>query len=110
MQREDKIRILHILDGCETVARFVEGRERSALDSDEMLRFALVRAIEVIGEAATRVSPSARAELSDIPWTQISSMRNRLIHAYFEVDHDIVWQTAIADIPDLHQALRYLRD
>jgi len=67
MQPEDRVRILHILDAFDSVRRFVTGRRREDLDSDEMLLFALVRAIEIIGEAATRVSEHTRGVLPDVP-------------------------------------------
>ena len=68
-----------------------------------------MHAIEVIGEAATRVSEQTREALPDVPWTQIMGMRNRLIHAYFEVNSDILWQTATEDVPTLAAALTHVR-
>ncbi|MEK9662499.1 MAG: HepT-like ribonuclease domain-containing protein, partial [Alphaproteobacteria bacterium] len=78
---------------CDTIADFIANRKRKDLDSDRMLLFALVRAVEIIGEAAARVSDETRAGLPDIPWQQIVSMRNRLIHAYFDIDRDVLWIT-----------------
>ena len=86
--------------------RFVSGRQRDDLDSDEMLRFALLRAIEIIGEAASRVSPEFRAAAPLISWARIVSMRNRLIHAYFDINRDILWTTATEALPALVPALR----
>ena len=60
-----------------------------------MLLFALVRATEIIGEAASRVSPESRTTAPTVPWARITGMRNRLIHAYFDIDHDILWRTAV---------------
>ena len=74
-----------------------------------MLLFALVRAIEVIGEAAGQVSKAARSEAPDIPWPLIVSMRNRLIHAYFDVNHDILWNTVITELPELLPKLEALK-
>jgi uncharacterized protein with HEPN domain len=71
-----------------------------------MLLFALVRAIEIMGEAASRLSPETRAMTSDVPWSQITGMRNRLIHACFDIDSDIVWLTATREIPALVPMLR----
>ena len=101
MLPEDRVRILHILEACAAVERFVHKRSRGDLDSDEMLLFALVRAMEIIGEAGARVSGERQALLTDVPWTRMAGMRNRLIHAYFDVDRDVVWRTAIDDIPAL---------
>jgi uncharacterized protein with HEPN domain len=74
-----------------------------------MLLFALVRAVEIIGEAASRVSEPTRAALPAAPWNQMAAMRNRLIHAYFDVNRDVVWQTAIEEIPALVTVLEAIR-
>jgi uncharacterized protein with HEPN domain len=73
-----------------------------------MLLFALVRAIEVIGEAAGRVSETTREAAADIPWSLIVLMRNRLIHADFDVDNDVVWKTVAEELPVLLPKLRAL--
>jgi len=90
-----------MIEAAETVAAFVVGRHRPDLDADRMLLFALVRAIEIIGEAASRVSPETRAIAPRVPWVQITDMRNRLIHAYFDIDPDVLWRTAIEEVPSL---------
>jgi uncharacterized protein with HEPN domain len=76
------------------------------LKSNLMLRFALVRAAEIFGEAASKVSVETRASAPSIPWREIVSMRNRLIHAYFDIDHDVLWKAATEEIPTLSAALR----
>jgi uncharacterized protein with HEPN domain len=101
MRAEDRIRLLHMIEAAEAALKFVAGRQRADLDSDRMLLFALVRAIEVVGEAATKVSEDCRNDASDIPWGLIVSMRNRLIHAYFDVDRDTLWKTAVDELPAL---------
>jgi uncharacterized protein with HEPN domain len=87
---------------------FISGKIRSDLDSDRMLVFAMVRAIEIVGEAAGRVSAPTREAAPEIPWSLIVSMRNRLIHAYFDVDHEVVWKTAAEELPQLLPKLRAL--
>ncbi|MFL6861598.1 MAG: DUF86 domain-containing protein [Allosphingosinicella sp.] len=74
----------------ETVQRFIAGRGRGDLDSDDMFRLALTRAIEVVGEAASRVTAATQHAHSEVPWRALAGMRNRLIHAYFEVDKNVV--------------------
>jgi uncharacterized protein with HEPN domain len=108
MPPEDRTRVLHMVEAAETIARFISGRARDDLDSDPMLLFALVRAVEVFGEAAAKVSPSTRATTAEIPWPQVVAMRNRLIHAYFDVDRNIIWRTATEEIPALLPVLREL--
>ncbi|MCB1447600.1 MAG: DUF86 domain-containing protein [Rhizobiaceae bacterium] len=71
------------------------------VDEEVQLRFALVRAIEIVGEAASKISPETKASLPNIPWTKIVGTRNRLAHAYFSVDHAILWNTATVAIPEL---------
>jgi uncharacterized protein with HEPN domain len=73
-----------------------------------MLLFALVRALEIIGEAASRVTEGTRAAAADIPWNLIVSMRNRLIHAYFDIDVNVVWKAATEELPELLPKLRAL--
>ncbi len=106
MDIEDSVRIRHMIDAAESALRFVQGRARADLDSDEMLHFALIRAIEIIGEAASKVSVEARSALPEVPWTEITAMRNRLIHAYFDINLDILWRTVQEDIPVLLADLR----
>ena len=108
MPPEDRIRILHMIDAAQTALDFASGRSRSDLDSDRMLVFALVRAIEVVGEAAGKVTGETRMAAPDIPWSLVVSMRNRLIHAYFDVDGDVVWKTASEELPELLPKLRAL--
>lgn len=71
------------------------------LDDKRMLTFAIIRAVEIIGEAANKISPSLKAAHPDVPWLNIIGMRNRLIHGYFDIDLDRVWDTVTLDLPAL---------
>ena len=84
---------------------FIAGCNRQTLDSNKMLVFALVRAIEIIGEAAANVSLECRERHPQIPWANIIGMRNRLVHAYFDVDLDILWNTATTKLEPLIEQL-----
>jgi uncharacterized protein with HEPN domain len=97
-----------MIEAAEIIAEFVSGRTRADLESNRTLLFALVRAVEVFGEAATKVSSTTRAAATAIPWAQIIAMRNRLIHAYFDVDRTIVWKTGTEEIPAVLPELRKL--
>ena len=88
MQVKDIVRIGHMVDAAETALTFIEGRRRADLETDTMLRFAVVRAIEIVGEAAAHVSVEGRAEASAVPWKQIVGMRNRVVHRYIDIDND----------------------
>jgi len=87
-----------MLDAARETISFACGRARSELDSDRMLVLTLMKSIEIIGEAAGKISDGERARHAAIPWADIVGMRNRLIHAYFDVNHDVLWQTVVADL------------
>jgi uncharacterized protein with HEPN domain len=97
-----------MIEAAEAVGRFIAGRSRPDLDGDELLRFALVRAVELFGEAASKVSDQTQSAGASVPWGRIVAMRNRLIHAYFDIDLDILWNTARVEIPGLLGDLRAL--
>ena len=99
MRPDDRVRLQHMLDAAQTAIDFMEGKGRAALDDDRMLLFAVVRAAEVLGEAASRVTPETRELYSDIPWRAASAMRNRLIHGYFDIDREVVWATVKSELP-----------
>ncbi|GAC1475186.1 MAG: DUF86 domain-containing protein [Isosphaeraceae bacterium] len=88
-------------DAASIAVRFAAGKSREDLESDLMLQFALVRALEIIGEAAARLTEENRAAHPEIPWINIIGMRNRLAHGYFDVDLDIVWRTVSVSLPRL---------
>jgi len=90
LREEDRIRFQHMLDAAIEARRFIEGRQPEDIAHDSMLAFALVRAIEIIGEAASKISPEGRAAVPNLPWPSIVGMRNRLVHAYFEIDYERV--------------------
>ena len=101
MFRDGAIRLRHMLDAAREAIVFTQNRTRAMLDSDRMLTLSLVKSIEIIGEAATRVSRECQGRYPAIPWASIIAMRNRLIHAYFDVDLDRVWDTIMTDLPPL---------
>jgi uncharacterized protein with HEPN domain len=92
-------------DAAKKVIAFSEGRARADLDGDEMYALAIVRLLEIVGEAAKGVSESTRGRYGDIPWSQIADTRDRLIHGYFNVDYDIVWAIITKDLPPLVRKL-----
>ena len=104
VQRE-VIRLRHMLDYAQEAVALVQGRTRADLEDDRLLELGLVRLLEVVGEAASRVPMEDRALYSDIPWPQIIGLRNRLIHGYDAVDQDILWQIVVEDLPPLIMVL-----
>jgi uncharacterized protein with HEPN domain len=108
MNPDDRLRLRHLMDALNSAIRFVRGRDREDLDSDEMLLFALVRAVEVAGEAASKVTADTRAALTELPWDSMIGMRNRLVHAYFDINHDILWTTVTEATPPLVERISKL--
>ncbi len=105
MYKDDWVRIRHMVDAAEEALVFVKNKTRKLLESDRMLVLSLLRSIEIIGEAASQVSKEFQSKHCEIPWREIIAMRNRLIHAYFDVDLDQVWETVQNDLPSLIASL-----
>lgn len=101
MRRNDEIRLRHMLDAAREAVAFARGRTRGELAVDRQLTLAVVKALEIVGEAASQVTESTRGELPDVPWARVVAMRNRLVHAYFSINLDIVWRTVREDLPPL---------
>lgn len=105
MSKSDVIRLRHMLDATRKAVEFSKDRQRSDLETDELLALAIVRLIEVIGEAASKIEPDIYERYPDIPWRSIIGARNRFIHGYDDIDHDIVWSIVVNDLPPLAEQL-----
>lgn len=97
-----------MLDAAREAVGFLRDRRRSDLDHDLQLVWALVKAVEIIGEAAYQLSPDTKRDVSDVPWEKIIGMRHRLVHAYFDINLDILWKTVQEGLPPLITALEKL--
>ena len=95
----------HIMEEIEVVERSIEGKNKAEVVDDDILSRAVVRSIEVIGEAVKKLSPEAKAKYPDIPWKNIAGTRDHLIHAYFAVDMDIVWDIIQNKFPEIKPAI-----
>lgn len=104
-QHDDMIRLRHMLDASVEARDLIADKTRQDLDSERVLSLALVRLLEIVGEAAGRVSPETQFDTPEIPWPQIVGLRNRLIHGYDVVDMDILWKILKADLPLLIEHL-----
>lgn len=100
-RHEDEVRLGHMLDHAIEAVEVCRDRTRADLDSDRLLNLALVRLVEIVGEAANQVSDQGQAGRPDIPWRQIVGMRNRIVHGYDQVDFDLLWDTIRDDLPPL---------
>ena len=101
MSPEDAIRIQHILDAAQEAISFAQGQTYDSLEADSMRSLAIIRLLEIIGEAASTVSPELKTTHPEIPWRVMAATRNRLIHAYFNVNLRIVLDTVQGDLPPL---------
>jgi len=109
-RRDPQVPLRQMLEYAQEAVDLCRGKERSNLDKDRLLELALVRLLEIIGEAANRVSPTEQAARPQIPWTQFVGLRNLLIHGYDAVGLDIVWQIIQQDLPSLIATLQEIID
>ena len=105
MRKDDLVRLRHMLDAAREAIGFVQRKRREDLDRDRLLVLGLVKAVEIIGEAAYQTSEEMRRQVPEIPWEDIIGMRQRLVHAYFDINLDILWNTIQEDLPPLVSTL-----
>jgi len=103
--KNDQVYIEHILEAIERIEKYTEELDEQEFRETDMVQDAVVRQIEVIGEATKQLSDEKREEHPEIPWKDIAGMRDNLIHNYFGVDLEQVWQTVKQDIPHLKNTL-----
>jgi uncharacterized protein with HEPN domain len=108
VNERDELRLRHMIDAAERVATYLEGVDQTAFFANRMLQDAIIRNLEVIGEACANLSPELTRAHASIPWQRASGIRNRLVHGYFDVDLRVVWQTAKESLPAFVQQVRAL--
>ncbi len=96
----------HILHECDYILRMKVGKSREQLLDDETLSKAIIRSLEIIGEATKKLPLEFKSKYPQISWTDMAGMRDVLIHDYFGVDYDVVWNTILSDIPELRYQLQ----
>ena len=106
--RSEEQYLLDMVEAADAIARFLDGIARQDFLNDELRQSAVIQKIEVIGEAAGKVSQNLRNRYPDVDWPKIVGMRNILIHAYFSVKVGIVWQTATQAVPDLREKIVHI--
>jgi uncharacterized protein with HEPN domain len=113
-ERDETVYVRHMLDAIHRIERYVRDADPSRFAKDEMLQDAVVRQLEILGEAAGRVSRESCSRHPAIPWPKITGLRHRLIHDYFEVDLNLVWRVVTVDLievtPHVEAMLRSLLD
>ena len=105
MDSRDEVRLRHMLDAARKAIAFTQGHNRADLDSDELLALAVVRLVEILGEAAKNVSQDIKERTPKIAWRQMAGTRDRLTHAYFDVNLDIIWDIVNNDLTPLVEKL-----
>jgi uncharacterized protein with HEPN domain len=98
-RHDDVIRMEHMLDHAREAVSLIENTGRKDLNSNRILSLALVRLLEIVGEAASHISKDTQSKYPSIPWAQVISLRNRLIHGYDSIDMDILWEILTKDFP-----------
>ena len=98
---DDTTRLRHMLEAARKAVAFTANKTAKDFEQDEMLNLSVVRLLEILGEAANGVSSELQEAHPEIPWLELRGTRNRLIHGYFDVDNDIVWQITSENLPEL---------
>jgi uncharacterized protein with HEPN domain len=108
--RTDKLFLYDIIECCEKVENYAAGVSEADFKNNKMLQDAVVRNIEVIGEASKNLSDELRGANSQVAWRDITRMRDKIAHHYFRIDLDVVWETIKSDIPELKQQAKFIYD
>ena len=101
MPRGDLLYLGHMLDVAVQAIGKLQEKDREEYDEDENLRLAVTHLVQMIGEAARRVSPEVQQRYPQIPWSDIIGMRHKIVHDYLDIDFDVVWEVIKTDLPDL---------
>ncbi|MEK6830737.1 MAG: DUF86 domain-containing protein [Nanoarchaeota archaeon] len=110
MKKDPLVFVKHISDEIEKVERFSKDLTKDQLKKNELKQYAIIRAIEIIGEAVNNIPKEVKRKYSEVSWIDISGMRNKLIHHYFGINLNIVWKTIKEDIPDLKQKILKIKN
>ena len=107
-RHDDSISLRQMLEHAAEAAKAVQDRSRTDLDADHMFALALVKLVEIVGEAANRVSAPTQVANPQIPWSQIIGTRNRLVHGYDQMDYDVLWRIVNDELPALVEQLKII--
>ncbi len=108
MSRSSRARLLHMQDEVRFLLTSVSGLDQANFFDDELLKRAFVRSLEIIGEASKYLPASLLEQYPQVPWREVIGMRDRLIHQYFTVNYQVVWETVRLDIPKLEETLKLI--
>ena len=108
--RSDNILLYDILESCQRIASYIDGVTKEQFESNYLLQDGLVRKLEIMGEATKGLSEDLRDANPYVPWRKMMGIRDRIVHQYFRVDLDIIWQTVTNDIPELERLITPIYD
>lgn len=108
MSNRDHVRFQHMLDASKAAVSHLTERNREELDQNRLLLNGVVRELEILGEAASQVTPAVREQFSLLPWREMIGLRNRLIHAYFDVNNQTIWLVVKESLPPLISQLEQI--
>lgn len=106
MKKDSKVFLLHILESIELIEKYLKNKSKEDFSKSIQLQDSVIRRIEIIGEATKALPQNIKQYYPDVPWKQISGMRDILIHKYFGVDLDLTWQAILKDIPELKKNIK----
>jgi uncharacterized protein with HEPN domain len=107
----DRERLEHILAAIDRIQRYTSGKTYDDLVADDMMYYAVVKNIEIIGEAANMLTPEFQAEHTETPWKMVKGMRNYIVHEYFQIDDIVVWDVVVNNLSELReQIVRYIAE
>lgn len=110
MKRDNAVYLQHVIDAATSIGQYLDGVDETQFMSETMRQDAVIRQLEIVGEAVKQVSSDLRTGYPHIPWRVIAGMRDRLIHQYFGVDLDQVWLTATTEVPMLKLQMQQVLD
>jgi uncharacterized protein with HEPN domain len=106
MKREYADSLRDMLENAQRAIQFTKGMDYKSFAKDDKTVYAVIRAVEIIGEAAANIPEEVRAKYPDVPWREVKGMRNKIVHHYFGINMEVVWQTIQEDLPILIEALK----
>ena len=109
MHKNDLLYIDHIINCIKKIRKFIKGIDKKEFAKNELIQDAIIRNFEVIGEASKKISPDFKKVYYDIPWKEISGMRDKLIHDYLGIDIEVIWKTIEHDLPILQKELKKIK-
>ena len=104
--KDELVYVRHIVDAITTIEQFTAGHDYASFAKNKLIQDAVIRELEIIGEASKRLSEAFKLSLPDVPWKNIAAMRDKLIHDYFGVNLEAVWKTVHDDLPPLKEVFK----